>query len=243
MLTARPADYALDDLNAPGVLRRGSTQFVVKQKYADEVTKEQEDACMAAFKEIASSLDKEGAALDSALREHLDLDAYYEWLAFNYLVRNGDYTDEVFYYLQPDTEPVRFGIIPWDFDDILSQEPHETSELRDRRFLDDQLIFSSEDPLDRKIARDSVLYHDYLTKAKSVLEILNEAFIKNTFDRISQELEVMVEDPDILKSSSLDLYPITKVEDLNKEIRVTSNYLQSRVSLMYEKVRYQLNQP
>ena len=68
LLTARPADYALDDLMAPGVLRRGSTQFVVKQKYADEVTTEQEDACMAAFKEIASSLDKEGAAHTSGSR-------------------------------------------------------------------------------------------------------------------------------------------------------------------------------
>lgn len=39
-----------------------------------------------------------------------------EKLAFNYLIRNGDYTDELFLYLTGKGN--QFQIIPWDYDDI-----------------------------------------------------------------------------------------------------------------------------
>jgi len=44
------------------------------------------------------------------LSKWVDIDSYLKWLAFNFLVRNGDYTDEVYFFADPGTG--KFNIIP-----------------------------------------------------------------------------------------------------------------------------------
>ena len=69
------------------------------------------------YKLIYKSLKKQnGEELYKTLNQWIDLDNYMKWLAFNFLVRNGDYTDEVFLYIDPEIN--KFKIIPWDYDDL-----------------------------------------------------------------------------------------------------------------------------
>ena len=91
----------------------------------------------------------EGQQLYDSLNNVVHMDHYFQWLAFNYLVKNGDYTDELFFYLLPDEN--RFDIIPWDYDDIFMRQPHESFEQRNR-VLDHKLLFSGEEYLDRRQA-------------------------------------------------------------------------------------------
>jgi hypothetical protein len=66
-----------------------------------------------------------GRALAGAYASDLDLDQYLRWLAFNSLVRNGDYLDEVFFYQEHDSlgrpEPLR--LVAWDYDDVFHRWP------------------------------------------------------------------------------------------------------------------------
>ena len=51
------------------------------------------------------------------------------WLAFNFLVRDGDYTDEVYLYIDPELK--KFKLIPWDYSNLFLTAPHEgTAERR-----------------------------------------------------------------------------------------------------------------
>ncbi len=235
LLVQRPADYALDDVNAKCILRRGSTDYLVKEKFSEDVDHDDKHTCRNAFKSIKSACDKlEGVALYEALKQHLDLDSYFSWLAFNYLVRNGDYTDELFYYALANED--RLDILPWDFDDILSQQPHEGMKKRNQS-LDDQLIFSSEDLLDRTIARDSFLYRKYLIKAQEVLNILTTEKMQEIFDRIGEDLELYLRDWDIIEVASRDEQPPEGIQGLQKNLNGTYSYLKTRRRLMLRKIK------
>ncbi|MBK8504179.1 MAG: CotH kinase family protein [Saprospiraceae bacterium] len=231
LLVQRPADYALDDLGSPGILRRGSTDFVTKEKFKKSTSKENRLECKRVFKEIKSTGKRSGVDLYQYLNERIDLDAYFSWLAFNYLVRNGDYTDEIFYYILPDEPSTRFGIIPWDFDDILVKDPHEGREMRDRQ-LDDQLIFSSEDKLDRMIARDPYLYRQYLIQFSKVLEVLNVRKISDIFNEIEEELTPYFQTSSIIDVSQHDFKPVESWKALQDNLITNLTYIETRISLV-----------
>ena len=101
-----------------------------------------------------------------SLNAVVHLDHYFQWLAFNYLIKNGDYTDELFLYLS--TEDKRFDIIPWDYDDIFKSQPHDGFEKRNK-VLDHKLLFSAEAYIDIVIDKDPFLYLEFL---KSFFQLL-----------------------------------------------------------------------
>ncbi|MCB0601119.1 MAG: CotH kinase family protein [Saprospiraceae bacterium] len=196
LLIERPYDVALKDKDAPVVIRRLESRHIDQEKVSKKVpatlTKESKRA-FAAIPDFCKDL--HGQSLYDSLNRYLDLKDYFSWLAFNYWAKNGDYTDEVCYYIQPDHPGIRFGIVPWDFDDLLTQQPHEGMDLRNRR-LGDALIYSSEDILDRTIAEDSVLYAHYLDHFREILpKMSSPARLQEIFTRIYQDLEPLYEDP------------------------------------------------
>ena len=73
---------------------------------------------------------------------------------FQFFVQNGDYSDEVFFYIDPKIR--KFRIIPWDYDDIFANAPHEGG-AENKKALSEINLFSTEDHLDEKIATDSYL--------------------------------------------------------------------------------------
>jgi spore coat protein H len=235
LLVQRPADYALEQIGSPGILRRGSTEFITKEKFGKSTSKETQQECKNTFKEIKSPGHRSGEELYQYLNERIDLNAYFSWLAFNYLVRNGDYTDEVFYYILPNQTSTRFGIIPWDFDDILVKDPHEGRELRDRQ-LDDQLIFSSEDKLDRLIARDPYLYEQYLIQFDKVMQVLDPQTLTEIFDQIEQDLAPYFETNSVVEASKHDFRPVESWQGLKDHLGLNLGYLKNRVAISRSKI-------
>lgn len=158
----------------------------------------------------------EGQELYDSLNVVLHMGHYFKWLAFNYLIKNGDYTDELFLYL--DKGENRFDIIPWDYDDIFQRQPHESYERRNK-VLDHKLLFSGEAFLDMVIDSDSFLYLKFLHSFEEVLELLSPEVIKTTFERVYSELYPYYTDPEIIAQSEFDHYGSTVLQILEEDLR------------------------
>jgi len=158
----------------------------------------------------------EGQQLYDSLNAIVHLDHYFQWLAFNYLIKNGDYTDELFLYLTVDE--YKFDIIPWDYDDIFMKQPHEGIEMRNQ-ILDNQLLFSGEAYIDIVIDRDKFLYLEYLRNFKQVLEILNPDVLKDAFEKVYVELYPYFADQEVIAQSVSDHYGLTNLSILKADLQ------------------------
>jgi spore coat protein H len=163
-----------------------------------------------------------GQALEEHLRSALHLDQYFNWLAFNYFIMNGDYADEIFFYIHPDSE--KFDIIPWDYDDIFRREPHEGAKARQAK-LTDKLIFSIEEELDRSIASDEWLYSQYRMAFKKLLTTRDMEVIGRTFEQVVQELELLATDPAMNKVSGYMEKDSFNIEQARESIRIAREFL------------------
>jgi hypothetical protein len=121
-------------------------------------------------------------------------------MAFNYLIMNGDYMDELYLYIQPKTG--QFDVIPWDYDDILHPAPHEGTRARNAvQSLKNKLVFSSEDPLDRAIGSDEYVYRMYEQEFRKLLQALSAEDLKATADQVMSELDSLNRDTASAKAS------------------------------------------
>jgi spore coat protein H len=157
----------------------------------------------------------EGKKLYDSLNAVIDMNHYFKWLAFNYIVKNGDYTDELFLYLREKEN--RFDIIPWDYDDIFRSEPHDGFEKRNK-ILDHQLLFSAEAVLDIVIDRDEFLYLKFLNSFQEVLEILTPDVLKDAFEQVFWELYPYYSDQELISQSESDSYGLTTLGDLKTDL-------------------------
>ena len=189
LLIERPYDYALRTSQASMIIRRKHTGAIEKIKTKKEVSDTLIKEGKNAFKKIARLCRSlHGMELYNALNQILDLRAYFDWLAFNYWIRNGDYIDEVFYYTSPGPQSIYFKIIPWDYDDIFAKNPYEGMEIRNR-LLGEKLIFSSADILDRTIAKDPVLYRKYCERLNHLVHfVITKDLLTRAPNRIQNAL-------------------------------------------------------
>lgn len=228
-LIQRPEDYAIDDLGAPYVLRRSAVDFVVADyklaKGQNPEVKTQADAAYQDLINAAKTL--EGEAQFDYLNTHLNLDAYCTWLALNTWFQNGDYSDEVLFYVEPGKTPLRFGIIPWDFDDVFATAPHEDWPRRNAA-LGDKLLFSSEVGLDRAIANNPLLYDFYLKKMKTLLERLDEPKLRELLATIYQEIYPYFKRMPILEMTRYDRQKTTSLTRLEMQMNESFQFLIKR---------------
>ena len=207
MVIERPEDWALKKHNSPMMIRRGYNTLDIKTgkgTSGDEVKKYREY-----FRHIYASVTKyEGQELYTMLSKWVDIDSYLKWLAFNFLVRNGDYTDEVYFFADPGTG--KFNIIPWDYDDLFARSPHEGN-IEGRKLLGDKLFFSTEDALDKKIVADPYLYRTYLIQFRELLEQLSSDVLKRIFENIFAELCPYYLNDEIISKSTYDRYRDTNI--------------------------------
>lgn len=112
----------------------------------------------------ADAPDGPGAA---ELERLVDLDRYLKWLAFNSLVRNGDFADEVFFYQTVDPaapgthQPLR--LVAWDYDDVFRPPGHP------KKAFGDSLLYACETHLDRRILTDPALHGRYAAGLRDLL--------------------------------------------------------------------------
>jgi spore coat protein H len=214
MIMETPEDWALREKKSPLVIRRGYDHNIEKTKNNNKNDRNSAKKYLSNYKQLYRSLDKnKGEGLYTVLSEYIDLEGYMKWLAFNFLVHNGDYADEVFFYIDPDSE--KYRIIPWDYDDIFAISPHEGKEIRNK-ILGDKLIFSSEDLLDQKIASDPYLYLRYLKTFKEVVDKLSPELMKNAIEDSYAELYPFYSDEEIISNSKFDYFKDVSLENLRE---------------------------
>lgn len=234
----RPEDYALEDLGSPYVLRRSAVDFVIAdfklaKGQAPELKTQADEAYQAM---IRAANEMEGEAQFEYIKTHLDLDAYCTWLALNTWFQNGDYTDEVLFYVQAGKTPTRFGIIPWDFDDVFATTPHEDWPRRNAA-LGDKLLFSSEVGLDRCIANNPQLYSFYLQKMKALLEALPEAKLRELFGTIYAEIYPYFKRTPILEMTQYDRQKATSLTRLELQMNESFQFLVKRRAKLLDLIK------
>jgi spore coat protein H len=221
LLVEKPS-HSSARLKSPYMVRRGPNHKI-EQEYSNNSTKEEASQYKEKYYQIYKDLGKyKGKELEEALRSNLQLDQYFNWLAFNYFIMNGDYADEVYFYIHPDSG--KFDIIPWDYDDIFRREPHEGAEARNVK-LKDKLIFSIEDVLDQRIASDEWLYAQYRSAFKKLLVTHDLEVITRTFNQVLQELEQLADDPEINNASGFLEKESFTIDKVKQDLTTTQEFL------------------
>ena len=217
MVIERPEDWALKKKDSPLVIRRGYDENIRKIKTGKKAEVNNLSTYRGDFRQIYRSLNKyKGEDLYKTLSAWIEMDVYMKWLAFNFFVRNGDYTDEAFFYLDPAAN--KFSIIPWDYDDIFSAAPHEGNIVENRKIIGDKLIFSIEDLLDKKIVTDPYLYKKYLLQFEELMNQLSPEVIRRDFENTYAELYPYYSNNEIISKSGFDLYKDANLKNLKIEM-------------------------
>jgi hypothetical protein len=200
LLVEKPRHYTSGDARSPYMIRRGP-EHNIEDEYIDTDVKDEAKKYKKQFQALYDDIGKfKGEELYIKLNTSLYLNHYFNWMAFNYLIMNGDYMDELYLYIQPKTG--QFDVIPWDYDDILRPVPHEGARARNAvQSLKNKLVFSSEDPLDRAIGSDEYVYRMYEQEFRKLLQALPPEDLKAAADQVAAELESLSRDGASAKAS------------------------------------------
>lgn len=231
LLVEKP-QHAAEVLKSPYVIRRG-VQHAIDHDYIDTKSKEE----VKQYKELYYSLYKtksiQGQALYDHLSNALDLNHYFKWLAFNYLIMNGDYADELFLYINPKSK--KYDLIAWDYDDLFMVSPHEGREVRNQQYKN-RLIFSLEDELDQIIVSDDFVYAKYQEMIIETFSICDDSLLSTTANKVLDELSKLSKDTINAKASLyLDKEPFT-LEEARYDINKSIEYLKSRRALILKEL-------
>ncbi len=221
LLVEDPENYVIDKLRSEYILRRGYQGQIYKYEYEPLVHNIAQEEYEKTFYNIYSLITVyDSITLFDSLRYIMNIKDYFRKMAVDYLLRNGDLTDEIYFYSHITDNKVYYNIIPWDYDDIFADNPHEVGRdwgvgnlFGNRSYqsaedikndVGDRHIFSIEDDLDYKIAKDDYLYTNYLVYLKEVLENLNDNYIEKVFSDIKKELTPFYENTQIIEQSKYD---------------------------------------
>ncbi len=246
LLIEDPESYALDDVRSEFVMRRGYNHSIDNYDFKPHGSVNDEGIYFNRYYSIYSSVvTYDSVALYDTLSGLFNLSMYMRKMVVENLLTNGDYTDEVYFYADP--KNYKFEIIPWDYDDVFSELPHEIGQdwgigtlfgQRSYHDLSDKIndigmkpIFSIEDDLDYKIAKDTFLYGKYLEELASVLLVIDDIYINQHFNNIERDLNPYYEVEDIIEMSKYDNKPTDK-ELLKSNLNEKKNRLLSRLQEM-----------
>jgi spore coat protein H len=237
------------------ILRRGYDHRIDDSEYEPQFHNIMEDTYIERFREIYSSLTRyHGQELYGYTGERLNLEQYFRKMGVDYLLQNGDYTDEIFLFTLVQNDQAVYQPIPWDYDDLFREQPHEvgvtwgTGTLFGSRpyhsvediygEIGDKLVFSIEDDLDYTIARDSFMYARYEEALARMLREVDETFIQALFARIREELEPYYMDPEIVAQSAYDNEAASpELWQQNMEDKLA--FLEERLALMNNRINIQ----
>jgi hypothetical protein len=227
LLVEKPRHFTTTEVKSPYMIRRG-VNHVIDGEYVDTPDKEQSKKYKKQYLTLyQESSKRKGEDLYNFLQGALNLDHYFEWLAFNYLTMNGDYADELYLYILPATG--QFDIIPWDYDDILRPTPHEGAQSRNANpSLKNKLIFSGEDPLDRAIAGDEYVYEKYKSAFRKMLLALPPETLTRIADRVNDELRLLNEDGMSARASLFLGKEPFQLEQAKEDIRRSLDFIVAR---------------
>ena len=242
-----PVEYFIEQKNASFVVRRGY-DHVVKAYSINPDSQQNTEEYINRLDKIYSILPEySGRQMYDTLSAYIDLEQYFTKLSSDVLVKNGDYSDEIFFYSKIKDDREVLGVFPWDYDDIFADQPHEIGRdwapgtvfgHREYRSMDDiiadvgsKLLFSIEDDLDYKIAKDSFLYQEYLKTLRTVIEKIDIAAIDKVFDYTFDHIGPFYLNDSIIAQSrydvdetSYDLF-LTNLEEKRQMIKDRRNWI------------------
>ena len=216
-----PVEYFIAQKNSSFVLRRGYDHSIKTFASGLGPAHDQQEY-LSRFSKIYSVIASyNGRQLYDTLSGYMDMEQYFTKLSIDMLLKNGDYTDEIFFYTKIRNNNEVFGVFPWDYDDLFSDQPHEIgrswatgtvfghreySAMRDIiADVGSKLLFSIEDDLDYKIARDSVLYKEYLKTLRNTIENIDLVTIDKIFDYTFEQISPFYSNAAIIAQSKYDV--------------------------------------
>lgn len=219
-LVEDPEQYAPDH-GSEFILRRDYRHSIEDSEYKPGQYYFSEEDYVRRFKEMYTQLPElEGPDLYEHLDQRLDLDQYFRKMGIEYLLKNGDYTDELYFYSLVGQEGIRYSLIPWDYDDIFSYRPHEVGRywgtgilFGERRYethqdvldvIGDKLVFSIEDDLDYIIAVDSFMYASYEKTIGDMIHGFGKDDLDLLFGQIEKELRPFYNNEEVILQSQND---------------------------------------
>ena len=252
LLVEDPEQYYLE-IGSEFILRRGYYNSFDDIEYSPSYHFIPRESYETRFLEIYSSLPLlQGEALYNALNERLDLEQYFRKMGIDYLLQNGDYTDEVYLYALVHQDEPRFSIIPWDYDDLFRSYPHEVGIswgtghlLGDRHYethqdildeIGDKMIFSIEDDLDYSIAMDPYLYDRYESTIAGMIEKMDLGDIDALFEQIKGELLPFYNNEEIVAQSRFDQHE-TSFKIWNDNMEDKKAFVKDRLAAMKEQLK------
>jgi hypothetical protein len=173
------------------------------------------------------------------------------------LIKNGDYTDEIFFYTKNVNGREVFGVFPWDYDDIFSDEPHEIGRSwatgtvfghREYSGMNDitadvgsKLLFSIEDDLDYKIAKDNFVYQQYLKTLRSVMEKIDLVTLDKICDYTADHIGPFYANDELISLSKYDVDE-TNYNLFINNLSVKREMLKTRRTWILQELEKQQNQ-
>ena len=245
LLIEDPEAY-YQDVGSEYIIRRGYNHNIDDTDYAPSFHVIPNDSYESRYKEIYSGLTNyQGEELHRVLEERLNLDLYFRKMGIDYLLQNGDYTDEIYLYSLVEDEAIRFYPIPWDYDDIFSLAPHELNRswgmgtLFGKRFYETMeeiyadvgktLVYSIEDDLDYSIAKDPILYSAYTSALKNLFNELDSEVIERIFNETENELTTFYNSIAVIEQSQYDQRMTTRelwIDNMNDKKALIVNRLE-----------------
>lgn len=227
LLVEKP-QAAMGQFKSPYMIRRGEGH-AIDHEYRETSDKEVLKAYKKQYYDLYGLGQLKGKILYDNLADKLNTESYFKWLAFNYFVKNGDYADELFLYIDPYTN--LFEVMAWDYDDLLMDYPHEGRTAR-YQSLKDRMIFSLEDQLDKTIAADDYVYEHYKRILKMLLESIDNVVLETITQQVLNELKVVGAHPKHAEVTRyLDKMPFS-IEEANYDLDRTVKFLKLRRTVL-----------
>lgn len=201
--------------DSPYVVRRGYKSAF--QHYEADVSKKLTQTEIQKIRATADSIyqdiaTKKDEALMNSLKQKMDIEAYLRWMAMNSLYTNGDFPDEIFFYVDGEMYKqgrIYFRVSPWDFDDLFKSSMHNVP-INERERLNpanvNSILYSYEDKLDRAFApSNAYMYEQFKTVAKQVIiNDLPKSVTDGLLTKIGSEIKEYLKSQDILQMSGKD---------------------------------------
>lgn len=198
---------------SPYVVRRGyKSRFVFDEA---EVSKKLTPVQIQQIEAVANSIyadvaTKRGPELFASLKQKMDIDAYMRWMAMNSLYMNGDFPDEIFFYVDADLYQqgqIFFRVMPWDFDDLFKGMHDVATNITESGKPENlnSILYSYEDRLDRSFAPVNLyMYEQFKSTARIVLNSLSQEVTDSLLMQIRTDLSQYADNQGILLMGAQD---------------------------------------
>lgn len=246
MVTENQTENLMKEQDAEIVLRRRYNDDLEVKDAKKDLSQEQILKYQQTLKAVHKSIrELQGDKLIAALQKNLNLKNYLKWIAFNYIVKNGDYSDEVYFYgkTNPETQEIVFDVSPWDMDDSFADKMHLSSwptgpNWHMNEESDKQMIYNYESRIDRKVASDEKLLRMYFAAMEEVVNTLSQDHVLvDIKQNILAELNPYLDDADILQNGALDAI---KVSHTRAAIEDNLNVKMGKIKLRMEMIKEEL---